>query len=156
MRRSVHAVLVIAAVALSSEGQAQVLMPSRTRLDSLPRPVAASLPGQMPARGVRTHIDDGRYTIPPGHEPAYIVKDATARVLAMVPPGDTSSQEPGHPLRLLGLLELGMIASIDVVRDSALAPVLGRGFENGLIIVALTPSGTEAWRRAARRAQTPP
>jgi hypothetical protein len=60
MRRSIHAVLVIAAVAPSSEGQAQVLTPSRTRLDSLPRPVAASLPGQMPARDVRIHIDDGR------------------------------------------------------------------------------------------------
>jgi len=156
MRRSVRAVLVIAAVTLSSEGQAQVPTPSRTRLDTLPRPVAASLPGQMPANGVRIDIDGGHYTIRPGHEPAYIIKDATARVLAMVPPGDTSSQEPGHALRLLDLLEPGMIASINVVRDSALAPVLGRGFENGLIIVALTPSGTEAWRRAARRTQPPP
>jgi hypothetical protein len=74
-------------------------------------------------------------------ESAYIIKDATARVLAMVPPGDTSYLEPGHRVRLL---EPGMIASIDVVRDSALAPVLGRGFENGLIIITLTPAGPES------------
>lgn len=156
MRRSFHTALVIAAMALSSEGHGQVLTPSRMRLDSLPRPVAASLPGQMPANGVPIHIDRGHYTIRPGQEPAYIIKDATTRVLAMVPPGDTSSQGLGHPLWLLDLLEPGMIASINVVRDSALAPVLGRGFENGLIIVALTPSGTEAWRRAARQTQKSP
>jgi len=40
-----------------------------------------------------------------------------------------------------------MIASIDVVRDSTLVPILGRGFENGLIIITLTPTGSEAWRR---------
>jgi len=49
-----------------------------------------------------------------------------------------------------------MIASIDVVRDSALIAVLGRGFENGLLIVALTAAGTEAWRRSTRRTQTSP
>jgi hypothetical protein len=156
MRRSFHTVLVIATVALSSKGRAQVLTPSRTRLDSLPRPAAAALSGQAPAKGVRICFDCDGGTIRPGQEPAYIIKDATARVLAMVPPGDTSYQEPHHPVRLLGLLEPGMIASIDVVRDTALVPVLGRGFENGLIIIALTPAGTEAWRRATRRTQTPP
>jgi hypothetical protein len=105
---------------------------------------------------VRIRLDGQGYTIRPGREPAYIIKDATARVLAIVPPGDTSYQEPRHPVRLLGLLEPEMIASIDVVRDSALVPVLGRGFENGLLIITLTPAGTEAWRRATRRTQTPP
>jgi hypothetical protein len=156
MRRSFHTVFVIAAVALSSEGQAQVLTPSRTRLDSLPRPAAASLGGPAAANGARICLDCHGGTIRPGWEPAYIIKDATARVLAMVPPGDTSYQEPRHPVRLLGLLDPGMIASIDVVRDSALVPVLGRGFENGLLIIALTPAGTEAWRRATRLTQTPP
>jgi hypothetical protein len=150
MRRLFRTVLGIAAVALSSEGQAQVLTPSRARLDSLPRPPA---PPPLPASGVRICLDCHGWTIRPEQEPAYIIKDATARVIAMVPPGDTSYQEPGHRVRLL---EPEMIASIDVVRDSALVPVLGRGFENGLIIITLTPAGTAAWRRAAPATKTPP
>jgi len=152
MKRSFRGVLMIAAVALSSKGQAQVT-PSRTRLDSLPRPIAAPLPGPAPANGVRICIDCHGWTIPPGRQPAYIIKDATARVLAMVPPGDTSYQESRNPVRLL---EAEMIASIDVVRDSALVPVLGRGFENGLLIITLSPAGTEAWQRATRRNPPPP
>ena len=148
MSGSLRMGLLIAAVALPMHGQAQVLTPSRTRPDSLPRPAAAPLPAQPPARGERICIDCHGWTIPRGREPAYIIKDAAARVLAMVPPGDTSSQGSPFPVRLL---EPEMIASIDVVRDSALVTVLGRGFENGLLIVTLTPAGSEAWRRATRR-----
>jgi len=147
MSRSLHVGLLIAAVALPPQWQAQVLTPSRTRLDSLPRPAAAPLPAQSPANGERICVDCHGWTIPRGREPAYIIKDAAARVLAMVPPGDTSYQGSQHPVRLL---EPEMIASIDVVRDSALVTVLGRGFENGLLIVTLTPAGSEAWRRATR------
>jgi hypothetical protein len=144
----------MAAVALSSEAQAQVVTPSRPRLDSVRRPTAPPpLAGQTPDNGVRICLDCHGWTIPPGRQPAYIIKDATAHVLAMVPPGDTSYQESRHPVRLI---EPNMIASIDVVRDSALVPVLGRGFEKGLLIITLTPAGTETWRRATRSTQTPP
>ena len=153
MRRSFRAVSMIAAVALSSEAQAQILTPSRTRLDSLPRPVPPPLlPGPTPANGVRICLDCHRWTIPTGGQPGYIIKDASARVLAMVPPGDTSYEESKHIVRLL---DAEMVNSIDVVRDSALAPVLGRGFENGLLIITLTPAGSEAWRRAARKGPPP-
>jgi len=153
MKHSLRGCLMIAAVALSTAAQAQVVTPSRARLDSLPRPIAAPLPGPAPANGARICIDCHGWTIPAGRQPAYIIKDAAARVLAMVPPGDTSYQESRNPVRLL---EAEMIASIDVVRDSALAAVLGRGFENGLLIITLSPAGTEAWQRATRRNPPPP
>jgi hypothetical protein len=49
-----------------------------------------------------------------------------------------------------------MIAGIEVLHDTSLVRVLGRGFENGLLIINLTAAGTLAWPSAAVRNPTPP
>ena len=52
-------------------------------------------------------------------------------------------------------LEPDMIAGIEVLRDTSLVWVLGRGFENGLLIIDLTPAGTVVRQSAAVRKPTP-
>jgi hypothetical protein len=155
MKRFWWALVVIGAVILPSAGQTQVLTPSRIRLDTLIRVPLPAPPTFPAATGMRICVDcNGMGGPRPGKEPAFVIKDAAMRVLAMVPPGDTSAlNDPRHPLRLL---EREMIAAIDVVTDSALVRVLGRGFENGLLVFTLSPAGTEAWRRAIARKETPP
>jgi hypothetical protein len=69
----------------------------------------------------------------------------------MVPPGD-SSYRRDH----LNPLEPGMIASVEVLHDTLAVQVLGRGFENGLVVITLTPAGTKIWRSSIARKETPP
>ena len=153
MTRSHRLSAVIATLLLPVLGEAQVLTPSRARVDTLTRLTPpAPLAIVAPTASVRIHLDGGRYTIRPGTEPALIIKDSAAHVLAMVAPGDSLHfRDALHPK-----LEPDMIAGVEVLHDTSLVRVLGRGFENGLLIINLTPGGTVAWQSAAVRKPTPP
>lgn len=153
MTRSHSVLAVIATLILPALGKAQVLTPSRARVDTLTRLTPpAPLAIVAPTAGVRIHLDDSRYTIRPGTEPALIIKDSAAHVLAMVAPGDSLFYRYlRHPA-----LEPDMIAAMEVLHDTSLVRVLGRGFENGLLIINLSPAGTVAWQSAAGRKPTPP
>jgi hypothetical protein len=151
MRRMRDTVVVIATLLLPLPGQAQVLTPPRVRVDTL---IRLPQPAPLQILGSSAHIclDCHGWAIRPGWEPAYIIKDSAARVLAMVPPGDSSYfRDPRH-----SLAEPEMIAAVEVLRDTSLVRVLGRGFDNGLVIITLTPGGTVIWRSAAARKETPP
>ena len=160
MRRFCCGTALIASVLLPLVGRAQVLTPSRVRVDTLtplpqPKPLAVLPPGSL----VHVCLDDcpGRRQPRAGWEPAFIIKDSAAHVLAMVPPGDSSySRDPRHPLHLLDLLESGTIAGVEVLHDTSLVRLLGRGFENGLVMITLTPAGTMAWQSAVAWKATPP
>ena len=154
MRRSCSTMFVIALL-LPLAGEAQVLTPSRVRLDTLTRPpLPAPLPILPPGNNKRVCLDCSGWGPRPGREPAYIIKDSASHVLAMVPPGDSSYRnEQRHPLNLI---ESGMIASVEVLHDTSVVRVLGRGFENGLLVITLTPAGTLTWRSAVARKGTPP
>ncbi len=135
-------------------GGAQAVTPSRQRADTLnrlplPTPVAIVPSGTA----VRICLDcSGWPQLRPDKAPAFIIKDSAAHVLAMIPPGDSSySRDTRYPA-----LEPEMIATVEVLHDSSLVRVLGRGFENGLLIVTLTPAGTITWRAAAARKATRP
>jgi hypothetical protein len=144
MKRWYCTLLVLAAATLPSVGAAQVLTPSRPQLDTLPRPhrsLPLSVGTPTPFSGPRFRIEE-RFSFRPGTEPAYILKDSAARVLVMVPPGNASSS--------LSRLELDQIAGIEVVSGDSLVRVLGKGFENGLIIITLTPPATPVWRAVIR------
>jgi hypothetical protein len=107
-----------------------------------------------PATGPRICLDCNNRTIRPGEEPGFIIRDERARVLAMIPPGDTAfRRDPGFPLQLI---EPDMISAMEALPERALAPVLGRGFSNGLIMITLTSAGAEAWERKTHRRATPP
>lgn len=153
MTRSHMVLAMIASLLLPVLGEAQVLTPSRARIDTstrLPPPVPLAI--VAPTASMRIHLDGGRYTIRPGTEPALIIKDSAAHVLAMIAPGDSLYfRDALHPT-----LEPDMIAAMEVLHDTSLVRVLGRGFENGLLIINLTPAGTVAWRSAAARKPTPP
>ena len=147
-------VVLIATLILPLAGRAQVLTPSRVRVDTLTRlPQPTPLAILPPENAVRICLDcRGWRELRPGAEPAFIIKDSAAHVLAMILPGDSSyRRDPRHPV-----LEPGMIAAVEVLHDTSLVRVLGRGFENGLLIVTLTPAGTAAWRSAMARKETPP
>jgi hypothetical protein len=125
------------------------------RLDALshlpPPPPLRMLPQ---ATGPRICLDCNARSIRPGEEPGFIIKDARARVLAMIPPGDTAfRRDPPYPFQLL---EGDVISEIGVLPDSVLAPVLGGGFRNGLIVITLTTAGAELWERKTRSRATPP
>jgi hypothetical protein len=133
--------------------RAQVVTPSRVRFDTLDRlPQPAPLPG-VPPGGIHICMDCNAWRqLRPGSSPAFIIKDSAAHVLAMIPPGDSSlGRDPLHPA-----LEAEMIATVEVLHDTSLVRVLGRGFENGIVIVTLTPAGTITWRAAAARKATSP
>lgn len=149
MTRSHIMSAVIATVLLPVLGEAQALTPSRARVDTLTR---LALPASVaPTGSLRIHLDGSPYTIRPGTEPALIIKDSAAHVLAMVAPGDSLFfRDALHPT-----LEPKMIATMEALHDTSLVRVLGRGFENGLLIINLTPAGTVAWRSAAVRKPTP-
>ena len=69
----------------------------------------------------------------------------------MVAPGDSLYyRDPRHPT-----LEPDMIAGIEVLHDTSLVRLLGRGFENGLVIINLSPAGTVAWQSTAVPKPTP-
>ena len=156
MRRFCCGTALIATVLLPLVGRAQVLTPSRVRVDTLtPLPQPTPLSVLPPGSFVHVCLDycPGRRPPRAGWEPAFIIKDSATHVLAMIPPGDSSyGRDPRHPLNL----DLGMIAAVEVVHDTSLVRVLGRGFENGLVMVTLTPAGTMAWQSAAARKATPP
>lgn len=152
MRRFCCVTTLIAALFLPSVGRAQAVTPSRERVDTLPRLPQPTPLAKLLGTTVRICIDcNGFRTIRPGTAPAFIIKDSASHILAMIPPGDSS-----YPGPIFAALEPGMIAAVEVRRDSALVRVLGRGFENGLIIVTLSPAGTVTWRAAAARKATPP
>ena len=153
MTRSHKMSAVIGILILPVLGEAQILTPSRARVDTLTRlPAPVPLAIGAPATSVRICFDCHRFTIRPGTEPAFIIKDSARHVLAMVAPGDSLYfRDPRHPT-----LEPEMIAGIEDLHDTSLVQVLGRGFENGLLIINLTPAGTVAWQTAAVRRPTPP
>ena len=135
----------IVAALLPSIGQAQVGTPTRARIDTVTQLPSAARPRQQPAGGRRICVDCGG-GFRPERAPAYIIKDSAARVLAMIAPGDTNS---AHPYRLI---KPEAIASISVVLDSVAVRVLGRGFENGIMVLTLSPAGTIDWLRATKSA----
>ena len=77
---------------------------------------------------------------------AMIIKDASYQVLMMVPPNDTSAVRD-----TTGDIEPAWIDRIDIVKPEAAVAALGRGFEQGIVVIVLTPAGSEA--RRLRRAQ---
>jgi hypothetical protein len=153
MRRFCSVTILIATLFLPSAGSAQAVTPSRERVDTLIRlPQPTPLAILLGTKTARICLDcNGLRQIRPGTEPAFIIKDSASHILAMIPPGDSS-----YPAPIFAALEPGMIAAVEVPRDTSLVRVLGRGFENGLIIVTLTPAGTVTWRAAAARKATPP
>lgn len=95
-------------------------------------------------------MDSCAYTRRPATFPGLIVKDSAARVLATVASGDSTTIR-----NLVGAIEPEMIGTIDIVRDSSLTLTLGRGFENGLIVITLSPAGTLEWQRRASAKSRP-
>jgi hypothetical protein len=82
--RGVLAAVLVAVAVLSAVAPAQVLTPSRAPLDSLPRPKTPFPPvGNYP----RACLDCHGWSFDPG----FIIKDANARVLAVIAPDDTSA-----------------------------------------------------------------
>jgi hypothetical protein len=155
MRRLHYCVVAsIATLILPLAGRAQVLTPSRVRVDTLTRlPQPTPLAILPPGNAMRVCLDcHGWRELRPGMEPAFIIKDSAAHVLAMIPPGDSAYRRDPWPR----LLEPGMIAGVEVLHDTSLVRVLGRGFENGLLIITLTPAGTATWQSAVAREATPP
>lgn len=128
--------------ALSSEKRAQVLTPSRPRFDSLP--LAAAVPPHPRASGAGGGLclDCHGWTLE--HGLTYVIKDADARVLGVVAASGTSADAA----RLMGLIDPAMIDSLRIVRDTAVVARRGSSLDNAVVIVTLSPSGSEAWRRA--------
>ena len=86
-----------------------------------------------------------------GAMPAMIFKDSEYRVVMMIGPGDTTAGRD-----TAGGVQPAWIDRIDVIKPAAAVAALGRGFEQGILIIILTPAGSEAWRlERARRASTP-
>ncbi len=139
-------VVVIAALFVPLAARGQVLTPSRPPVDTIVRPLPAPLPMLSARSGVRVCMDCHGWELRPGTEPAFIIKDSASHVLAMVPPGDSLFFR--DPLHSLG--EANTIAAVEVRRDTSLVRVLGPGFENGLVIITLTPAGTVRWRSLGR------
>ena len=85
-----------------------------------------------------------------GAMPAMIFKDAEYRVVMMIGPGDTTAMHDTP-----GGVQPAWIDRIDVIKPAAAVAALGRGFEQGIVIIVLTPAGSEAWRlERTRRAST--
>jgi hypothetical protein len=141
--------LVVAASLCAQVGYAQDAQ-AATRRDTIGKPVADSKAGALASpesHAVQVCIDChgwGRV----GDMPAMIIKDATYRVVWMVAPSDT-----GAARDTTGDVEPAWIAKIDIVKPAEAVAALGRGFENGILVVVLTPAGSEAWR--LRRSQRP-
>lgn len=111
-------------------------------------PGTASRVRPMHGDGPRVCMDCGGWGPAPGSEPAFIIKDSGARVLAMVPPGDSVYSRGGrHPIPHV---DPALIAEIKVVRDTSVR-ALGPGFGNGIIVITLTPAGSDAYRRELAR-----
>ena len=123
-----------------------------------PRPARRDSSGTAAAGGMMADVAPGLHAVQVcidchgwvqvGDMAAMIIKDATYQVLMMVAPGDTLSVRD-----TTGDVEPAWIDRIDIVKPAAAVAALGRGFEKGIVIVVLTPAGSDAWR--LRRAQRP-
>ena len=81
--------------------------------------------------------------------PTIILKDAEYRVVMITAPGDTiAARDTAEGV------DPSWIDRIDIIKPAAAVAALGRGFEQGIVVVVLTPAGSEAWRlqRTKRRA----
>jgi hypothetical protein len=143
------AVLTLAAVLGANLAYAQGA-PEPARHDTTGKAVAGSKTGVIATPGshaVQVCIDChgwGRF----GDAPAMIIKDAAYQVVMMVVPGDTLAVRDST-----GDVEPAWIERIDIVKPAAAVAALGRGFEQGILVIVLTPAGSDAWR--LRRAQRP-
>ena len=106
-------------------------------------------PGPPGPHSVQICIDCGGW----GHRaamPTMIFKDSEYGVVMIIGPGDTTAVRD-----TAGGVQPAWIAKIDVIKPAAAVAALGRGFEQGIAIVVLTPAGSEAWRlERVRRAST--
>ena len=122
--------------------------PEPTRRDTMQESVAGSKAAVVVApesHAVQLCIDChgwGRV----GDMPAMIIKDASYKVVMMVLPGDTIAVRD-----TTGDIEPAWIDRIDIVKPEAAVAAHGRGFEQGVVVIVLTPAGSEA--RRLRRAQ---
>jgi hypothetical protein len=79
--------------------------------------------------------------------PDLLIKDSARRVLARIPyrgPNQANADASPFPP-----VEPEMVDSVEVLRDSSLAPVPRHETANGLVIIILSPAGTRAWRKKA-------
>ena len=141
--------LVVAASLCAHVGYAQDAH-APTRRDTIGKTVAESKAGSVASpepHAVQVCVDChgwGRV----GDMPAMIIKDAAYRVVRMVAPGDTLAVRD-----TTGDVEPAWVARIDIVKPAEAVAALGPGFETGILVVVLTPAGSEAWR--LRRSQRP-
>ena len=148
LNRLLRSVSVLAAVAVPCVDHAQAPVRATPR-DTTTSVTAGRKADSVPPgpHSVQICIDCGGW----GHTgpaPMIIFKDSEYRVVMISGPGDTAAVHD-----TAGGVQPAWIDRIDVIKPAAAVAALGRGFEQGIITIVLTPAGSEAWRREhARRA----
>src|SRR5262245_16397777 len=122
------------------------LTPAGRRLDTLPSSAQARLPAPGQVGGGSGCYDCGSWR---GYaSPGYLIKDPENRTLLGVAPGDSTR-------RVEGVVTASDVQSIIVASGREATRLAGPGFEEGLVIITLTPEGVTRWRQHAKTRSQP-